>query len=50
MLTVKNNKYSETKNAAEGRINWHGMLVNLAHETTLRWGKENNKIGNDQEK
>ncbi len=31
-------KYYQLKRAAEDRRRWHGLVVNLAQETTFRWG------------
>ena len=36
ITTTKGMKYYQLKRAAEDRKRWHGLVVNLAHETTLR--------------
>ena len=36
ITTTKGMKYYQLKRAAENRRRWHGLVVNLAHETTLR--------------
>ena len=36
ITTTKGMKYYQLKRAAEERKRWHGLVVNLAQETTLR--------------
>ena len=37
ITTTKGMRYYQLKRAAEDRIRWHGLVVNFAQETTLRY-------------